>query len=157
MKIRTLEFTEAGPLGDQRFDFIDDWSGDVERRILFSGPNGCGKSTVLRAVAMLWEAAGYWLDHRKTLPRSHPVREWLQRWGGIAMTLHGAGPPEAADQPVGVIFGDAAWCQARMTETPDVLWLGEAWPAPASPATRNGSFTCPGPTGSRIGPWRGGG
>lgn len=144
MKITRLEFNEAGPLRQQRFDFIDDWSGDVERRILFSGPNGCGKSTVLRAVAMLWEAAGYWLDHRKTLPRSHPVREWLQRWGGIAMTLHGAGPPEAAGQPVGLIFGDAAWCQARMAETPDVLWLGESVARTGKPGNPKRELYLPG-------------
>lgn len=126
MKIQTLQFGEVGPLLNRRIDFTDDWSGEVGSRILFSGPNGCGKSTVLRAVAMLWEAAGHWLDHRKTLPRSNPVREWLQRWGGVAVVLVDTGLTGSENRAVGLIFGDTDWCEAQMAERTDVLWLGES-------------------------------
>ena len=87
MKIKTIHFQDVGPLGDQSISFVNDWDDSLELRALLSGPNGCGKSTVLRAVAMLWEALGYWLDHRKPLPKSHVAREWLQRWSGCAVVF----------------------------------------------------------------------
>ena len=95
MKIKSIHFQDVGPLGNQPISLVNDWDDSLEPRVLFSGPNGCGKSTVLRAVAMLWEALGYWLDHRKPLPKSHAAREWLQRWGGCAVVLHGV----TADAP----------------------------------------------------------
>lgn len=131
MKIKTLQFNETGPLFDSRVDFTDDWSGDVASRVLFSGPNGCGKSTVLRTVAMLWDAAGHWLDHRDSLPRpvfprQRNTRDWLQRWGGVAMVLVDTGLALPTGQSLGLIFGDTDWCKACMAEQPEVLWLGES-------------------------------
>lgn len=126
MKIQTLYFYEVGPLLNRKIDFTDDWRGGVDTQVLFSGPNGCGKSTVLRAVAMLWEAAGYWLDHRKILPKSSLVREWLQRWGGVAVVLVDTNLTVPENQPVGLIFGNAEWCEKKMNERTDVLWLGES-------------------------------
>lgn len=87
MKIRSIHTYKAGPLGTQTLDFHDDWSGKTHERILLSGPNGCGKSTVLKIVAMLWSAFGYWLHHRKPLPKRHPDRQWLERWGAVSVVL----------------------------------------------------------------------
>ena len=85
MKIRSIHTYKAGPLGTQTLDFHDDWSGQTHERILLSGPNGCGKSTVLKIVATLWSAFGYWLHHRKPLPKSHPRSGVVgKRWGGVA-------------------------------------------------------------------------
>lgn len=126
MKIESLHFSDVGPLLDLHFDFADEWTGEMGQRILFSGPNGCGKTTVLRAVAMLWEAAGAWLDHRKPLPRNNPVREWLQRWGGMAMVLMDTGLAGSENTPIGLIFGDADWCAALMSQRPAVQWMGES-------------------------------
>lgn len=56
MKIRAIHTHEAGPLGSQVFDFKDSWADEIAPNILFTGPNGCGQSSVLRAAAMVWNA-----------------------------------------------------------------------------------------------------
>lgn len=123
MKIKSIHFHDVGPLGNQPISLVNDWDDSLEPRVLFSGPNGCGKSTVLRAVAMLWEALGYWLDHRKPLPKSHAAREWLQRWGGCAVVLHSV----TADAPdVGLAFGELAWCEGLRAAQPGVSWFAES-------------------------------
>jgi predicted ATPase len=122
MKIKSLHFLDVGALGEQTIDLENDWDGSIETRVLFSGPNGCGKSTVLRTVATLWEALGYWLDHAKSLPQSHAAKQWLQRWGGCAVVLHGVLNNR---QAVGLMFGDLAWCQSIQKNYPSVDWIGE--------------------------------
>lgn len=123
MKIKSIHFQDVGPLGNQSISLLNDWDDSLEPRALLSGPNGCGKSTVLRAVAMLWEALGYWLDHRKPLPKNHVAREWLQRWGGCAVVLHAV----TADAPdVGLAFGDLAWCDELCATQADVKWFVES-------------------------------
>lgn len=123
MKIKAFYFQDVGPLRDQCIDLQNDWDDSIEARVLLSGPNGCGKSTVLRSMAMLWDALGHWLDHRTILPRSHAAREWLQRWGGCAVVLDGL---QIANQPVGLVFGDLTWCDTLRKEHPDVAWPGES-------------------------------
>lgn len=127
MKIKATYFNDVGPLGNQSIDLVNDWDDSLESRALLSGPNGCGKSTVLRAVAMLWEALGYWLDHRKTLPKNHVAREWLQRWGGCAVVLQGVAPELSPDvSEVGLAFGDLAWCEELRAAHPQVWWIAES-------------------------------
>jgi energy-coupling factor transporter ATP-binding protein EcfA2 len=123
MKIQSIHFHDVGPLGDRVLELKSDWDGEVEKLVLLSGPNGCGKSTVLRAAAMLWDALGHWLTHRKILPKSHQAREWLQRWGGCAVILRDA-PSDG--RLVGLLFGDAAWCKQLQDRLPDVAWIGES-------------------------------
>lgn len=123
MKIKAFYFQDVGPLRDQCIDLQNDWDDSIEARVLLSGPNGCGKSTVLRSVAMLWDALGHWLDHRTILPRGHAAREWLQRWGGCGVVLDGL---QVANQPVGLMFGDLAWGETLREQHPDVAWLGES-------------------------------
>lgn len=136
MKIRAIHTYEAGPLGSQVFDFKDSWSDEIAPNILFSGPNGCGKSSVLRAAAMLWNALGYWLHHRKPLPKSNPEREWLQRWGGVALVLEEL--PFNGVSTV-LLFGDREFAESLQQMYPAHAFVGE-WVArtgkPGAPARK---------------------
>jgi predicted ATPase len=122
MKIKTLYFKDVGPLKEQKIDLTDSWTDDIARLILFSGPNGTGKSIILRMIAMLWDAAGYWLDQRKNMPKSEPAYSWLNKWGGCAVVFNeifnGSGP-------VGLVFGDSKWFERILEKPSRVTWIGE--------------------------------
>ena len=122
MKIKSLYFKNIGPLEEKTIDFMDLWTDKISEFILFSGPNGTGKSIILRMVAMLWEAAGYWLDQRKKMPKSEPACSWLSKWGGCAVifdeVFEGSGS-------VGLAFGEADWFNVLSNNTQNVIWIGE--------------------------------
>lgn len=141
MKIKALYFQGVGPLRDQCIDLQSDWDDSLPARVLLSGPNGCGKSTVLRTVAMLWEALGHWLDHRKSLPRNHVAREWLQRWDGCAVVLEDAFPN---GQPVGLVFGDLVWCEMLCGQHQGVAWIGESVARTGKPGNPKREMFIPG-------------
>jgi ABC-type transport system involved in cytochrome c biogenesis ATPase subunit len=122
MKIQKILTHEAGPLRSQTFDLCDEWSGEVASKVLFSGPNGCGKTSVLRAVATLWAAFGYWLHNRKQLSKTSDEREWLQRWGGLAVLLVDL-PFEAP--PMMLVFGERQWIERLSKEHPTYMQVGE--------------------------------
>lgn len=124
MKIETLHFQQVGPLGNERIDFTDSWTGEIAPRILFSGPNGTGKSIALRMIAMLWEAAGYWLDRAKVMPKSESARAWLAQWGGCAAILNEVFEGSGA---VGLVFGDAEWIETLRAKYSDISWIGESF------------------------------
>lgn len=107
MHITHLYLNGVGPLTHSHLDLRDDWRGGAHSQVLLTGPNGCGKSTVLRAIAMLWEAAGWWLEHRKHLPAKHVTSVWLQRWQGVAVIVNKLEP--FTTEPVGLVFGAASW------------------------------------------------
>lgn len=140
MRIKKLIFHKAGPLRERELDFTNDWRDEIETRILLSGPNGCGKSTVLRAVAMLWEALGYWLDQRKPLPVDHPALAWCTRWGGIAMVLQDCGFGENHDAQIGLIIGEMNWCGTVAGQAEDITWLGESFLANKDEKTMFGHY-----------------
>ncbi|BBR09398.1 AAA family ATPase [Aeromonas media] len=123
MHITHIYLNGVGPLTEQRFDLLDNWQGGTHSQILLTGPNGCGKSTVLRAIAMLWEAVGWWVDQQKSLPQNHVARTWLQRWEGIAVIFEQLEP--FTERPVGLMFGNAEWIRTVQADHVDVKWIGE--------------------------------
>ena len=125
MKIKSIVTQGVGSLPDGEITLNNDWTGSVETKVLFTGPNGCGKSTLLRGVAMLWDALGYWLDHRKSLPQKHESREWLQRWDGFAVVLDSLEP--FYNEPVVVLFGTQEWSRETLLGYDNVAWIGETF------------------------------
>lgn len=128
MRISKIYTDQVGPLANGSISFENDWTEEVDTRILLTGPNGCGKSTVLRGCAMLWDALGYWLDQRKALPQKHESKQWLQRWGGMAIVLEDMSDILLSEPPqkIGLILGTMTWCEKIQSQTPNIVWIGES-------------------------------
>jgi energy-coupling factor transporter ATP-binding protein EcfA2 len=124
MKISAIYTKGVGPLADGIVTFQNDWTEEIETRVLLTGPNGCGKSTLLRSIAMLWDAAGYWLDQGKILPQKNEACIWLQRCDGIAVAFDEIQP--FFNSSVGLAFGTSEWLDKLSITHSDILWFGEA-------------------------------
>ena len=122
MKLCEIRTQRAGPLGSQVFNFRDSWNESIGKNILFSGPNGCGKSTILRIPALLWGAFGHWLHTRKPLPIRSRDREWLRRWDGVAMVLEDL--PYGAP-PLVLVFGKCDFVEETLHQFPNHAFVGE--------------------------------
>lgn len=122
MKISHVYTKSVGAIADGCMSFEDDWDGNIEEKLLLTGPNGCGKSTLLRGIATLWEAFGSWLDHRKALLQKSPAREWLQRWDGMAVIFAEVGNDSSK---LGIVFGSTSWAKSIIESHDEVIWIGE--------------------------------
>ena len=131
MKIRSIHLRNVGPLAEYDQSFEDDWKGGLHDMILFSGPNGCGKSSILRAVANLWTLTGRWLSTPgKHAPTKTPSREWFTRQKASAAVILD-GVPDFGE--LGLYFGDPSLLATLQKRFPEAKWLGESYPPPSSP------------------------
>lgn len=123
MKIIAIHTLDVGPIDNGTISLINRWTEEPETKVLFTGPNGCGKSTLMQAVAALWQATGYWLDRRKVLPTDHSAYHILSRFGGVAIVVDGIEP--FVNQPIGLFSGSDEWQRNLARQYDDVYWIGE--------------------------------
>lgn len=122
MKIKSIHLQGVGPVSDRCFDFSDEWRGGLHHEILFSGCNGSGKSTILRAVANLWQAAGQWLSTPgQKIRYTLPAAKWLSRWKSCAVLLDDV---REVGQ-LGIYWGDPARFEELQAKHSEFFWLGE--------------------------------
>lgn len=122
MRIESIHLVDVGPFQERTIKFQDEWRGTLYDTVLFSGPNGCGKSTVLRAVAHLWQMAGVWLSNPgvKT-PAYLAPRKWLSQTRAVAVVFDAIGDVKH----VGLFWGDPVVLEQLKVVQPNVRWIGE--------------------------------
>jgi hypothetical protein len=131
MKIHTIYLRNVGPLADYERSFEDTWKGGLHDLILFSGPNGCGKSSVLRAIAHLWTLTGHWLSTPgKHAPSKTPSREWFSKQRASAAVLFDEVPDIGQ---LGLFFGEPSLLDRARERAPEVRWIGESYVQPPGP------------------------
>jgi AAA15 family ATPase/GTPase len=130
MKIEKIYFKSLGPVRDapSPINLRNTWGKKIYTLVLFSGPNGCGKTILLDSIAFLWEAAAYWLNQRTLLPEGNHIKKWFDRWGGFAVIIDEltdfSGKMEKAK--ICLFYGKNQWLGNIQKENKDVdFWLGE--------------------------------
>ncbi len=121
MKIKKIYLYDVGPVS-QEISFEDEWNSTIHKQILFSGPNGSGKTVILKAIATLWDAAGYWLDHRKPMSQKDSRWIWLRHWveRGIGIIIEEAG---FTSSRIGIFFGTHSLFEDIRSQAE--VWIGE--------------------------------
>jgi len=140
MKIEKIYVKDLGPVGDaiSPIDLKDMWGKKIYSSVLFSGPNGCGKTILLDSIAFLWEALAQWLSYRTLVPEDNNIKQRFTQWGGVALLI--AGVPDFVtetkkkrnvaskdlDEKVFLFWGDEKWIEDIRKENKDVrYWFGE--------------------------------
>lgn len=123
MRIESIHLVDVGPFQERTITFQDEWRDTLYDTVLFSGPNGCGKSTVLRAVAHLWHMAGVWLSNPSGKSPSHLApRKWLMQTRAVAVVFDELGGVDH----VGLFWGDPVVFEELKASHPGVHWIGES-------------------------------
>jgi len=131
MKINHIHLNNVGPLADYEQSFHDNWKGGIHEMILFSGSNGCGKSSILRSISHLWALAGRWLSTPgKQIPEKTLSREWFRRQKATAAIIIDDVPNIGQ---LGIFFGEPVTLEYLESHFPAAKWLGESYALPTAP------------------------
>jgi AAA15 family ATPase/GTPase len=132
MKIEKIYFKGLGPVRDSLspINTRNLWGNKIYPLVLFSGPNGSGKTILLNSIAFLWEAAAFWLVQRTLLPKENHVKKWFDRWGGFAVIIDEltdfSGKMGKEKVKICLFYGKNKWLGNLQKENNDVdFWLGE--------------------------------
>ncbi len=117
MKIRRIILKNVRNFTNFDRSFEDEWSGRIPDALLLLGPNGCGKTTLLLAIAALWQMLG------------DAFRELSQPWEDIGpkallldddiLVKNGIAAMEIvgmAEQPIWICTGASAQTQTFLHE-----------------------------------------
>ena len=134
MRIKSIHLFDVGPhRGHREFNLGDNWQGGTNHLVLFSGPNGTGKSTVLRAIAYLWQMAGQWLATPAVRPTGRSeARTWLRNNAAAVAILVDDVP--GIGKTVGIYFGDEYLFSSIQPQAH--FWMGEL-SGPHRPASKS--------------------
>ncbi len=137
MRIKKIYTDKLGPVSNSvsPIDLRDSWKNEIYSSVLFSGPNGCGKTMLLNSIAFLWDAFSYWLNYKTTVPPDSEAGKWFRQWGGFAVIIDEIPvfqKPAKEDSPaeespgICLFFGDRQWIKKIKEENKDVrYWNGE--------------------------------
>lgn len=69
MYINRIVLRDVRSISELDIELRNQWTDAPLSSVLFTGINGSGKTTILRAIAALWEAFGYWLEGKPLTKR----------------------------------------------------------------------------------------
>ena len=75
MKIAEIILKSVNNFDDFHWSFEDEWTADIPSVVMVMGPNGSGKTTMLRSVCNLWHDFGLFLERKEytVLSKKHGI------------------------------------------------------------------------------------